>query len=79
MARAIDGDPGDVDPGGGAGSPHRIALWTCPGRQDVSAGRRILAPSASDVLRKPVPVVGPGVVFVPYGSVRMFGLYSTPG
>ena len=67
MAQAIDGNPGDVVPGGGAGSPYRAAWWICPGRPDVSAGRRILAPSAADVLRKSVPVVGPGVVFVVLG------------
>ena len=67
MAQAIDGDPVDVDPSEGAGSPHQVVLWTCPGRQDVSAGRLILAPSAADVLRKSVSVVGPGVVFVVLG------------
>ena len=51
----------------GAGSSHQVVLWTCPGRQDVLAGRRILAPSAADVLRKSVHVVGPGVVFLVLG------------
>ena len=67
MAQAIDGDPGDVDPGGGVGSPHQVILWTCPGRQDVSVGRRILALSAAGVLLKSVPVVDPGDVFVVLG------------
>ena len=47
VAQAIDGDPGNVDPAGGAGSPHQVVLCTCPGRQDVSVRRRILAPSAA--------------------------------
>ena len=42
----------------------------------MSAGWRILAPSAPDVLRKPVPVVGPRVVFVLYGSLKMFDLFK---
>ena len=67
MAQTVDGDPVDVNPSGGAESPHQVVLWTCPGRQDVSAGRLILAPSAADVLRMSVPVVGPGVVFVVLG------------
>ena len=41
----------------------------------MSARRRIHALLAADVLRKPVPVVDPGVVFVLYGSVKMFGLF----
>ena len=67
VAQAIDGNPVGVDPSGGAGSSHQVVLWTCPGRQDVLAGRRILAPSAADVLRKSVHVVGPGVVFLVLG------------
>ena len=75
MAQVTDGDPGDVVLDGGVGSPHRGALWTCPGRQNGSAGRRTLTPSAVDVLRKPVPVAGPGVVSVLYGPVKMFSFF----
>ena len=41
----------------------------------MSAGRRILAFSAADVLCKLVPDVGPGGVFVLYGSAKMFGYF----
>ena len=69
----MSGDPVDVISGGGAGSSHRAAWWACPGRPDVSAGSRTLAPSAADVLRRPVPVVGLGVVFALSGSVKRLG------
>ena len=36
----------------------------------MSAGWRTLAPSAADVLRRPVPVAGPGVVFALSASIN---------
>ena len=69
-AQSMSEDLADVAPGREAEIPRRATWWACPGRSDVSAGWRTLALSAVDVLRRPVPVAGPGAVFALCGSVK---------